>query len=69
MRTNIRSGVLGFGYWGANVARSFSKIPGCQLVSICDKDSAMIERARQDYPNAQASTKTKRCRSMMALAA
>lgn len=56
MTSMIRIGVLGFGYWGPNVARNFSSIPGCEVVSICDTDPAMAKRARQAYPSAHVST-------------
>ncbi len=46
----IRFGVMGYGYWGPNVVRNFSNTDGCQVVAICDKNPAMLQRARQAYP-------------------
>jgi predicted dehydrogenase len=36
--------VVGLGYWGPNIARNFSAIPGCELVWGCDEDPAARER-------------------------
>ncbi len=35
--------IVGLGYWGPNLARTFSTIPDVRVVSLCDRD---IERAR-----------------------
>jgi predicted dehydrogenase len=56
MTSMIRIGVLGFGYWGPNVVRNFSNLPGCEVVSICDENPAMMKRAGQAYPSAHVST-------------
>ena len=34
----IRVAVVGYGYWGPNLSRNFSKAPGCELVAVCDLD-------------------------------
>ena len=35
----IRLGIIGYGYWGPQVARNFHSLNGCELSVICDKSS------------------------------
>ncbi len=49
----IRIGVIGYGYWGPNVARNIHNVEGAQLVAICDKSLAALKRAKQAYPYIQ----------------
>ena len=46
----IRVGVIGYGYWGPNVARNIHSLEGAQLVAICDKSLNALKRAKQAYP-------------------
>jgi predicted dehydrogenase len=46
----IKAGVIGYGYWGPVIARNFHDADGCELVAICDKSTASLERARKTYP-------------------
>lgn len=32
----IRVGVIGYGYWGPNLVRNFSEVPGYRVAAICD---------------------------------
>jgi len=36
-------GVVGLGYWGPNLARNFSQLPGCRLGALCDIDSTRLD--------------------------
>jgi predicted dehydrogenase len=49
----IRVGVIGYGYWGPVVARNFQSADGCELAAVCDKNPALLERARKSYPGIQ----------------
>jgi predicted dehydrogenase len=49
----LRIGVVGFGYWGPNLARNFAAIPGCELAWCCDGDAAAGERAAAQFPGAR----------------
>jgi predicted dehydrogenase len=51
-QTTISVGLVGYGYWGPNLARNFSRQPSCCLVAICDLSSDRTEKARLEYPNA-----------------
>jgi predicted dehydrogenase len=49
----IRVGVAGLGYWGPNLARNFSSLPGCELVWCCDASAAARERCAPVFPSAR----------------
>jgi len=46
----IRIGIIGFGYWGPNLARNFSSLDGCQVRYIADVDPKKLAVARKLYP-------------------
>lgn len=43
--------VVGCGYWGPNLARNFSHIPGCRLAAVCDVDPVRLEAMESLYPS------------------
>ena len=47
----IKVGVIGYGYWGPNLVRNFSDIPGAQVISVSDLDSDRIKLAKNRYPH------------------
>jgi predicted dehydrogenase len=57
--TRIKVGLIGYGYWGPNLARNFSRQPDCRLAAICDLDQARLDSAislYQSNPPIQSST-------------
>jgi len=47
----IKVGVIGYGYWGPNVARNFN-LPGIsQVIAIADKSEKSQKRAAEAFPN------------------
>ncbi|ACH38085.1 NAD(P)-dependent oxidoreductase [Citrifermentans bemidjiense Bem] len=46
----INVGIVGFGYWGPNVARNFHTTPGARVVAVSDADDRSLARAAQSYP-------------------
>ena len=46
----IRVGVIGYGYWGPNVVRNLWGLDSAQVVSICDTNRVLLQRAIQAYP-------------------
>jgi predicted dehydrogenase len=42
--------ILGYGYWGPNVARNFHASPGVKLVGISDLDEKRLGLAQTHYP-------------------
>ncbi len=45
--------VIGYGYWGPNLARCVSEAEGCKLVSIADASPLARKRAESRYPSAK----------------
>src|SRR5436190_6901045 len=52
----LRVGVVGYGYWGPNVVRNLHGLDSCEVVSVCDKNEAVLKRARRQYPAVQMTT-------------
>ena len=52
----LRVGVIGYGYWGPNVARNLRSLESCHLAAICDQKPASLRSARQAYPNVELTT-------------
>lgn len=48
--TKINIAILGFGYWGPNLARNFSKFNECNISYIFDKDQKKLDLAHSLYP-------------------
>jgi predicted dehydrogenase len=46
----INLGVIGYGYWGPNVARNFNGCPGANLVTISDLDGKRLKLAKTTFP-------------------
>jgi predicted dehydrogenase len=60
---DIGIAVIGFGYWGPNLARNFANAEGSQLVAICDQDAVKLAAAARHYPTV---TATKDFRDLLA---
>jgi predicted dehydrogenase len=52
----LRVGVIGYGYWGPNVVRNLFAIDGCQVVALCDKNPAALQKAARVYPALRTTT-------------
>ncbi|MGO4706488.1 Gfo/Idh/MocA family protein [Microvirga sp. 2MCAF38] len=48
----IGVGIIGYGYWGPNLARCAAEADGCHLASVADLSPAARRRASQRYPSA-----------------
>jgi len=46
----INIGLIGFGYWGPNLARNFNGNPDLKLAAICDFSADRLETACRLYP-------------------
>src|SRR5260370_13329506 len=46
----LRVGVIGYGYWGPNVATNFRGLETCGAVAISDKNPTTLRRSSQAYP-------------------
>jgi predicted dehydrogenase len=47
----IKVGIIGYGYWGPNVARNFNHGGVSEVVAIADKSPSCQQRARQAFPH------------------
>jgi len=45
----IKIGIVGFGYWGPNLARNFFAMPECELLAICEKNADLAQKAARMY--------------------
>ncbi len=45
--------IIGYGYWGPNLARCFGDTEGCRIVAIADPSPAALVRAAKRFPTAQ----------------
>jgi predicted dehydrogenase len=52
----IRFGVIGYGYWGPNIARNIHGLGSARLTAICDKSEASLRRAKAAYPDVRVTT-------------
>jgi predicted dehydrogenase len=46
----VNFGVIGYGYWGPNVARNLTSLEGSQLLAIAELSPAARKRAQKAYP-------------------
>jgi predicted dehydrogenase len=46
----IKIGVIGYGYWGPNIARNLNACENAQLVSICDMEEDRLKLAKSTFP-------------------
>lgn len=49
----INVGLIGVGYWGPNLARTFHDLPGARLLKIADRDPKALERMKGLYPEVE----------------
>jgi predicted dehydrogenase len=49
----IKTGLIGLGYWGPNLARVLAQAHKSEFTAICDLDPAPLERTRRQYPAAR----------------
>jgi predicted dehydrogenase len=47
----VRVAVVGAGYWGPNFIRVLDELSDSELISVCDKDPAKLERIKNQHPN------------------
>lgn len=52
----IGVGLIGYGYWGPNLARCFTETEDCRLVAVADSSPAALARAGRRYPGVRCTT-------------
>jgi predicted dehydrogenase len=45
--------VIGYGYWGPNLARCFGETDGCRVAAVVDSSAAALARAAKRHPQAR----------------
>jgi predicted dehydrogenase len=53
----MRIGILGYGYWGPNLARNFNALEGCRVVRVCDLREARLAAASAQNPGVETTTR------------
>lgn len=49
----VNVGIVGLGYWGTNLLRTFTKTPGARVTDLCDLDAAALARHGDAHPGAR----------------
>jgi predicted dehydrogenase len=52
----LRTAVVGYGYWGPNLARNVAECPELTLEALCDRDTAQLDLFRQRHSDVRAVT-------------
>jgi predicted dehydrogenase len=50
----IKTGIIGYGYWGPNIVRNFNANSSIDLVKVCDKSSDRLKVLQDTYPDIKA---------------
>jgi len=54
--SQLRVGVIGYGYWGPNVVRNLYALEACEVAALCDQNPAALQKARRTYPGLHMTT-------------
>lgn len=52
----VKTGLVGLGYWGPNLARVLASAQKSEFTAVCDLDPARLQRISRQYPAVQAFT-------------
>src|SRR5688572_436701 len=53
MKSNLKIGVVGCGYWGPNLIRNFNSLPDCDLKLMCDLNAQRLKHMKSLYPHVE----------------
>ncbi|OKH53121.1 oxidoreductase [Calothrix sp. HK-06] len=56
MNSMINIGVIGYGYWGPNLVRNFSEIPGATVKTVSDFKPELLAKVQARYPKINLTT-------------
>ena len=54
--SQLRVGVIGYGYWGPNIVRNLFALEACKVTRLCDQNAAALQKAQRAYPSVTTST-------------
>jgi predicted dehydrogenase len=46
----LRIGIVGLGYWGRTLLRTFTNLPSARVVALCDQDAARLDAFAGEHP-------------------
>jgi len=52
----LNIGIVGAGYWGKNLLRTFSRLPSARVAELCDLDPSRLAAFREEYPGLRTSS-------------
>ncbi len=52
----VRTGVIGYGYWGPNLVRNYMENDSTELTYVCDLNPALLETVKKRYPSVKVTT-------------
>jgi predicted dehydrogenase len=53
MKSNLKIGVVGCGYWGPNLIRNFNSLTDCDLKLMCDLNAQRLKHMKSLYPHVE----------------
>ena len=53
-RSKVNVGIVGVGYWGENLLRTFGKLPGARVMDVCDLDAGQLAALSGRHPGLRA---------------
>ena len=56
MNVYCRVALIGYGYWGPNLARNFHSLSNCHLTAVCDQDTTRLSEVERLYPSTRTAT-------------
>jgi len=56
LNKSLRVGVIGAGYWGPNLVRNLSEVPGAEPVAVADLSEERLEAIRKRFPAVRTTT-------------
>lgn len=56
MKSVIKIGVIGYGYWGPNLVRNFAEVSRVKLAAVADLDRGKLELVQRRFPAVKATT-------------
>jgi predicted dehydrogenase len=56
MKSELKVGVVGCGYWGPNLIRNLNNLEGCNLKIMCDASQHRLNHLRRLYPEVEGAT-------------
>ena len=49
----LQVGIVGAGYWGKNLLRTFGKLATARIAEVCDLDPKLLDAAKKEHPDAR----------------